>query len=153
LLSSLDLPELAHGDSVVVAVHGFLSPDETIKFENPARSERQFHLNTLPQNGLEISHAQDLTQAIQNTQVRSQVQVLQSGALFWGQIDRQVWSQTMHWVQVGNSLLDALEVGFIKPAANVYIAGYQRSPVGDSSEPTDQDELDLAFNEAACQLT
>jgi hypothetical protein len=62
-----DLLKLPYGDSIVVSVHGFLGTNETINVQNPARSERQLHFNALPQDGVKISDAKNLTKAIQDT--------------------------------------------------------------------------------------
>ena len=66
----------------MVSVHGFLGPDEPVNAQIPARSERQWNFDALPQDGVKISDAKNLTKAIQDTQIGFQVQVLQSVALF-----------------------------------------------------------------------
>jgi len=93
-----DLLKLPYGDSIVVPVHGFLGPNETFNVQNPARSERQLHFNALPQDGAKISDAKNFIKAVQDTQIGFQAQVLQPGALFRREVERRVWSRTMHWM-------------------------------------------------------
>src|SRR5690349_2323430 len=76
-LTLFNLLKLPNGDSVVVTVHGFLGKDETVDIQNPATSERQLHFDTLAQNGVKVSNAKNLTEAIHDPQIGFQVQVLQ----------------------------------------------------------------------------
>lgn len=64
-----DLLKLPYGDSIVVSVHGFLGTNETINVQNPARSERQLNFNALPQDGVKIPDAKNLTKAVQDAQI------------------------------------------------------------------------------------
>jgi hypothetical protein len=136
-LTLFNLLKLPNGDSVVVTVHGFLGKDETVDIQNPATSERQLHFDTLAQNGVKVSNAKNLTEAIHDPQIGFQVQVLQSRTLFCCQLEGQVRSRTVHRVQLDKGGLDAPQVGFSKATANVNITCNQRGSVCDSGEPPD----------------
>jgi hypothetical protein len=107
------LLKLAYGDSVVITVHGFFGSNETVHVQNPATSERKLHFKALPQDGVKIPNAKNLTKAVQGSEISFQVKVFQSGTLFRREIERQVRPRTMHWMQVGESRQDAPQVVFI----------------------------------------
>src|SRR5437867_6045912 len=58
----------------------------------------------------------------------------------------------MDGVQIRKCLLDAHEILFSKSAADVNIACDQSSPVRDSGESSNQNELDLRLNQSAGQF-
>src|SRR5512135_1619970 len=75
LLAPFNLFELSDSNSVMVSVHGLLGADKAVDIQDPARSERQPHLNTQLQHGIETSKTQYLTHAVQRAQIGLQVQV------------------------------------------------------------------------------
>jgi hypothetical protein len=69
--------------------------------------KRQLHFDTLLQNGIKIANAEHFTKAVHAAQIGFQVEVLQPGALFSSQIDRQVRPGTMHRMQLAQSVLNS----------------------------------------------
>ena len=76
LLSLFDFSQLAHGNSIVVAVHGFFGTNETVDIQYSTMSKRQLDFQTLLQNGVKIANAKYFTKAVHAAQIGFQVEVL-----------------------------------------------------------------------------
>jgi hypothetical protein len=59
----------------------------------------------------------------------------------------------MHRMQIRERLLDAHQVHFTKPAANIHVARDQSDAMRHCRKSADQNELDMRRNQSSCQFT
>lgn len=136
----------------MVAIHCFFRPDQRVNSEHATFARRQFYFHAVPGNFIEVADAQNFPQAVENSQVRLQIQIPQTRALIRCQRQRQIGSRTMHRMQISQCSLYAHQICLAEPAANIHIPRHERDSVSHCCKAADQHELNLACNQPARQF-
>jgi hypothetical protein len=122
----------------------FFCLNQSVNFKDVAPAKREFFQFALFQHRIKVSNTCDMAQAIQNSQVCGQVNVLQAAAKFVGQFQRQlVGRQAVSWMKIFEGAFDAPQVFRRESRADVHIFRDQRDTVMTRCQSADEAELNF----------
>ena len=138
---------MLHGEAIMRPPDGFLGFDKHIRIQQAAGPKMEIERDTVTERLLIIAHAFYFAEAINNAGTGLQIQVLQPRTELRGQTEWDIGTGTMRRMQIRDFRLDAHQIHFAEPDADIHIAGLQRGAVGNGGESTNENKFHFGYDE------
>lgn len=120
-MALFDRFQMLDRDEVVRSPHGFLGLNKSVDIQNVDLPNWQYDLCAMLGDFIEITHAKNAAETIDNPEIALDIEILLFGTLRRRESQWQVWPHSMNRMQIFQGSLDSHQIGLSESTANIDI--------------------------------